>query len=130
MLHAHVAHTSSLLFSGTEAGAIPIEQPHIKAPPAFGHRLANPTEANQPKGGTADIGTQKLHGVPARPLPGAHHALAFANAPGGREQQREGDVRRGTGEHAGVFVTGILRAVAAATSMLLKPTPKFATTFK
>src|ERR1039457_1081517 len=29
----------------------------------------------------------------------------------------------------GVFVTGILRAVAAVTSMLLKPTPKFATTF-
>src|ERR1035437_9290338 len=30
----------------------------------------------------------------------------------------------------GVLETGILRAVAAATSMLLKPTPKFATTFK
>src|ERR1035437_8441111 len=30
----------------------------------------------------------------------------------------------------GVLVTGILRAVAAATSMLLQPTPKFATTFK
>src|ERR1035437_2464936 len=30
----------------------------------------------------------------------------------------------------GVFVTGIFRVVAAATSMLLKPTPKFATTFK
>src|ERR1017187_7290811 len=30
----------------------------------------------------------------------------------------------------GVFVTGIFRAVAAATSMLLKPTPKFATTFR
>ena len=30
----------------------------------------------------------------------------------------------------GVFVTGIFRALAAATSILLKPTPKFATTFK
>src|ERR1039457_1903035 len=30
----------------------------------------------------------------------------------------------------GVFVTGIFRAVAVATSMLLKPTPKFATTFR
>ena len=70
-----------------------IDDVHAKAETgAFGHRLGNAAETDQPQRLAAQAGAKQMGRPPACPLPGAQFPLAFARAPGGHQHQGDGDI--------------------------------------
>ena len=88
------------------AGARGVEDLHPEALRAPRDGLADAAEADDAERRAGHLGAEVAVGLERHPLPLAHVALALGQPPREREQQREGEVGGGVGEHVGRVADG------------------------
>ena len=81
------------------AGAAIVKNPHSEPGRPPGHRLADAPQPDDPQGGIVQVVAQHSLRIPVAPLPRRHLPHPLFETAGGGDQQTEGDVGGGFGQH-------------------------------